>query len=99
MKITRPVGAATAFGVATAALVVVAAALVARRPNPARIVRSIEFQVVVGGLGTGPALDLATCVPDFDPRVGAVCRGATDPVPGGRAFCAHRGGSALFDAR
>jgi hypothetical protein len=93
------VKSATAFGVATASLVVVAAALVAPRSDAARVARSLEFQRIVGGLGTGPALDLDVCGPDFDPRVGAVCRGATDPVPGGRAFCAHLGGSTLFQAR
>jgi hypothetical protein len=89
----------TAVGVTTASLVVVAAALVAPRSDDARAARSLEFQRIVGGLGAGPALDLAACVPDFDPRVGAVCGGATDPVPGGTAFCAHRGGTALFRAR
>jgi hypothetical protein len=87
------------LGVATAALVVAAAASVAARTDGARAERAVEFQRIVGGLGTGPALDLAACEADFDPRVGAVCRGATTPIAGGRAFCAHRGGSSLFQGR
>jgi len=88
-----------AFGVATASLAVLAAALVATPRSDARARRSLEFQRLVGGLGAGPAVDLDACDPDFDPRVGAVCRGETAPLPGGGAFCPHRGGSALFRTR
>ncbi len=89
----------TAVGAAAASLVLVAAAIVAAQPRSVAGPRSAEFQRIVGGLGAGPAIDLSVCAPDFDPRVADVCRGDLDPIPGGGAFCAHLGGSALFDGR
>jgi len=90
------VRSATALGVATACLVVLAAACLLAPRDAGRAARSTEFQRVVVGLGAGPAIHLDVCAPDFDPRVDAACAGATEPIPGVRAFCAHHGGSALF---
>lgn len=57
----------------------------ASRPERATAA-SRDFQRLVGGLGLGPALDLARCAPAFDPRVGATCPERVGPIPGGDVF-------------
>lgn len=81
---------ARALGLGVALLCGAAAVCVALPRDTGRAARSLEFQHLVGGLGLGPATTLSPCEPDFDPRVGAVCDGATDPIPAGGAFCPHR---------
>lgn len=81
---------ARGLGTGVTLLCCAAAVCVALPRDAGRAARSDEFQRLVGGLGLGPATTLPPCEPDFDPRVGAVCDGAIDPVPAGGAFCAHR---------
>jgi len=51
----------------------------ARRAGPA----DTQFQQLVGGLGMGPAVTLATDESRFDPRVSATSTLDLAPVPGG----------------
>jgi hypothetical protein len=55
-----------------------------------------EFQHLVGGLGSGPALDLARCPFAFDPRLAGVCQEQCGPVPGGAVFCPYHAGAVFF---
>jgi hypothetical protein len=57
--------------------------------------RAEEFQRLVGGLGFGPALDLADCPFGFDPRLDGACGEDRGPVPGGRCFCPRHAGAVL----
>jgi hypothetical protein len=52
-----------------------------------------EFQSLVGGLGLGPATDLASCAFAFDPRLAPRCPHEHGPIPCGAAFCRHHGTS------
>lgn len=45
-----------------------------------------EFQEVVGGLGFGPATDLAGDPSAFDPRISPHCTGDLGPLPVGGVF-------------
>ena len=54
-----------------------------------------EFHQLVGGLGFGPALDLATCAFSCDPRLCPACPHDCGPVPGGMVFCPHHACSIL----
>ena len=54
-----------------------------------------DFQRLVGGLGFGPALDLARCPNSFDPRLCPHCPADYGPVPGGGCFCPQHAGSVL----
>jgi hypothetical protein len=54
-----------------------------------REARAREFQILVGGLGLGPAVDLSRCPCSFDPRLGHRCPGNYGPIPGGKCFCPH----------
>lgn len=77
----------------TVALAAVAGGVVADGGRaPGRAAASRGFQSLVGGLGLGPALDLAECAHAFDPRLAAACARATSPIPGGAARCPHHGG-------
>jgi hypothetical protein len=58
--------------------------------------RAEEFHRLVGGLGFGPALDLAGCEFGFDPRLCPACSGDCGPIAGGRFFCPHHA-SSTFD--
>ncbi len=58
--------------------------------------RGEEFQRLVGGLGFGPAVDLAGCVFSFDPRLCDRCPYDLGPIPGGAYFCPHHGCSILY---
>lgn len=49
------------------------------------------FQRAVGGIGTGPGLDLAGCAAAFDAREVRLCPDRFGPVPCGTAWCPHRG--------
>lgn len=78
--------------VAAVAALVAAAALAlgtSSRRDPAEAARSDAFQALVGGLGGGPAVDLARCARAFDPRLDDGCAFRTHPVPAGGAYCAH----------
>lgn len=80
--------------VLTAAIVLVAAAVVATGaagPDPDGEARAAGFQQLVGGLGGGPATDLSRCESAFDPRLDAPCSLDAGPVPGGRFFCPYHG--------
>lgn len=46
-----------------------------------------EFQRLVGGLGFGPALDLAPCAADFDPRLGGSRLTGDALIPGAGDWC------------
>ncbi|HEY7312179.1 MAG TPA: hypothetical protein VH643_22635 [Gemmataceae bacterium] len=58
--------------------------------------RSEQFQHLVGGLGFGPAVDLAGCAFAFDPRLDGGCRQDDGPIPGGACFCPRHAGSIFF---
>jgi hypothetical protein len=51
--------------------------------------RKKEFQELVGGLGFGPALDLARCEFSFDPRLCSACPSDCGPIPGGMCWCPY----------
>jgi hypothetical protein len=57
--------------------------------------RAEEFHRLVGGLGFGPALDLARCEFSFDPRLCPACPHDCGPVPGGKFFCPYHAGAIL----
>jgi hypothetical protein len=48
-----------------------------------------DFQRLVGGLGGGPALDLAPCPFAFDPRLDSACAEDYGPVPAGTSLCPY----------
>jgi hypothetical protein len=83
--------AATLLAVTTAAAGVLVSEGVGRKDRPAA-----EFQHLVGGLGSGPALDLARCPFAFDPRLAGVCQEQCGPVPGGGVFCPYHAGAVFF---
>jgi hypothetical protein len=88
--------APAALGAATVLLVLAAAAVVVRsgRYDPVRAARGAAFQRLVGGLGLGPATDLARCERSFDARIGGACADRLDPLPGGVVPCGHGGAGA-----
>src|SRR5437868_15280170 len=55
-----------------------------------------EFQQLIGGLGFGPAVDLARCPNSFDPRLCARCSRDRGPIPGGRRLCPQHAGSIFY---
>jgi hypothetical protein len=57
--------------------------------------RAKEFQLLLGGLGFGPSLDLSLCPFAFDPRIDDSCADDYTPVPGGTCFCPRHAGSIL----
>lgn len=77
-----------ALVLALAAAATAAVASTSRR-DPKEAARSAEFQTLVGGLGGGPAIDLARCARAFDRRLDDGCAFRTHPVPAGGAYCAH----------
>jgi hypothetical protein len=58
--------------------------------------RSEEFQRLVGGLGFGPALDLARCPFSFDPRLGNDCAQNDQSLPGCERYCPRHAGSIFY---
>jgi hypothetical protein len=58
--------------------------------------RSMEFQHLVGGLGFGPAVDLASCPNSFDPRLSCRCPREFGPIPGGGYFCPEHACSIFY---
>ncbi|HEV3446865.1 MAG TPA: hypothetical protein VG099_19660 [Gemmataceae bacterium] len=58
--------------------------------------RAMEFQHLVGGLGFGPAVDLASCPNSFDPRVSGHCLHDFGPIPGGGYFCPEHACSIFY---
>lgn len=84
------------LGVTTALLVLATAAVVAEsgRGDDGRASRGAEFQRLTGGLGLGPATDLARCERSFDARIGGACAEHADLVPGGALPCGHGGAAA-----
>jgi len=83
-------GAATVLPVLAAAAVVACAG----RGHAARAARGAEFQRLVGGLGLGPATDLARCGRSFDARLAGDCAESLDTAPGGVVPCGHGGAGA-----
>jgi hypothetical protein len=88
------------LGVLTLILTLVVAAgvllVVDNRDRDAEAARAKEFQELVGGLGFGPAVDLARCPCSFDPRLGHRCTADLGPIPGGGCFCPHHACSVLY---
>jgi hypothetical protein len=62
-----------------------------RRPEAAQR----EFQQLLGGLGCGPAVNLAECELAFDPRLDGACTADCGPIPGGHWFCGRHACSLL----
>ena len=58
-----------------------------------------DFQPLVGGMGGGPAVDLAGCPSAFDPRLGNGCSAGTGPIPGGTCFCGRHTGLLSYPPR
>jgi hypothetical protein len=54
-----------------------------------------EFQTLTGGLGFGPALDLARCPYNLDPRLGHDAPGNAGPMVHEKLVCPDRG-EAIF---
>ena len=67
-------------------------------PDNARAIRSESqgFQTVTGGLGLGPALNLAECSLAFDPRLGNVCDANCGPLIAGGFFCSRHAHSVFY---
>jgi hypothetical protein len=59
--------------------------------NHRRPAQSQEFHHLVGGLGTGPAVDLSSCPFSFDARLANGCRSDQGPIPGGVSYCREHG--------
>jgi hypothetical protein len=59
-------------------------------------VKAREFQLLVGGLGLGPALDLQRCPFSFDPRLCPTCPEDDGLIPGGLFYCPYHAGSIFF---
>jgi hypothetical protein len=51
-----------------------------------------SFQQLVGGLGGGPAVDLAGCPAGLDSRLDGRCSAGLGPVPGGSCWCGRHTG-------
>ena len=85
--------------IVTLAIAAGAAVLVADRTQTRPAARAAEFQRLVGGLGLGPATDLARCPFGFDPRLSPECQENLGPIPGGIHFCPHHAGSVFFYPR
>jgi hypothetical protein len=76
-----------------AALLVAGAVSVVAASAPRRApAAGADLQRLVGGVGAGTALDLSRCAYGFDPRVGTVCDGRHEPLPGGGALCPRHAG-------
>jgi hypothetical protein len=78
------------------ALTLTAGIIVALENRDRARAESQDFQRLVGGLGFGPALDLARCPNSFDPRLCPHCPADLGPVPGGGGFCPQHACS-VFD--
>ena len=55
--------------------------------------RAEPFQRLVGGVGTGPVLDLSGCPFRFDPRLDDSCVEEGGPIPGGLCYCPRGAGA------
>jgi hypothetical protein len=88
---TLVAGLIAALTGAAALLVATDSASAVRRRRPAE-----EFQVLVGGLGMGPAVDLSRCGFSFDPRLCPDCPLNHDPVPGSICYCPQHACSILY---
>jgi hypothetical protein len=66
------------------------------RPPAGAERRAEEFHRLTGGLGFGPALDLARCESSFDLRLCPACPNDVGPIPGGIFFCPYHA-SAVVD--
>ena len=64
--------------------------------NRGKQTKAREFQHLVGGLGSGPAVDLAGCPCCFDARLADGCRSDLGPIPGGGFFCPEHGCSIFY---
>jgi len=75
-----------------------AAAAIATGASSSRdqLAREREFHRLVGGLGSGPAVDLSRCPFSFDVRLADGCRYDQGPIPGGVYFCPEHGCSILY---
>jgi hypothetical protein len=67
-----------------------------RSVSPRKSERAEEFQRLVGGLGFGPAVDLARCAFTFDPRLCPDCPMQHGPIAGGAHFCPQHACSILY---
>ncbi len=81
LTLTAAAGAVLAFGA---------------RPPAGVQRRAAEFQRLTGGLGFGPALDLAKSEFSFDPRLSPACSYDVGPVPGAVFLCPYHA-SAVVD--
>jgi len=61
------------------------------RENKDSRTRQQDFQRLVGGLGTGPTVDLSGCPFSFDARLADSCRYDRGPIAGGAFFCREHG--------
>ena|SRR5438132_2963378 len=66
------------------------------RPAHTQEAQARAFHRLVGGLGFGPAVDLARCEFAFDPRLCPACSEDIGPIPGGMFFCPYHAAS-VFD--
>jgi hypothetical protein len=64
--------------------------------KPTATAQAHEFQTLVGGLGFGPAVDLARCPNSFDPRLAHRCPADLGPIPGGGFFCPYHACSIFY---
>src|SRR5437899_1181774 len=64
--------------------------------RPDQLAHAEAFQHLVGGLGFGPAVDLAGCAFGFDPRLDGSCAEERGLVPGGGYFCPRHAASVFY---
>lgn len=72
------------FAVIVVVLLVMDEQRLARRSSA-----TVEFQQLVGGLGTGPSTTRQACGHSFDLRVGEHCQCDEGPLFGQTHFCPH----------
>jgi hypothetical protein len=79
-------------------MVLLAAALLlwAQNGGAPEIEQAREFQALTGGLGFGPALDLSSCPPSFDPRLSDDCPASADRLLGRQLVDLERAGSIFY---
>ncbi len=65
-------------------------------PNRDQQARERDFQHLVGGLGSGPSVDLSRCPFCFDVRLARGCQCDQGPIAGGAYFCPEHGCSVFY---
>lgn len=84
------------FGLVILTLAAAGVVAIGALPNRDRQIRKQEFQHLLGGLGSGPSVDLSRCPFSFDARLACGCHADQGPIAGGVFFCPEHGCSILY---